>query len=713
MNGFTGKILRINLTNNKISVIPTQKYEKWGGGHGWGSAIFWDLVKDKKISGFDPENVVTIMTSPLTGTLTPAGASRTEVQGIGIQSYPVEWFTRSNLGGRFGPMLKFAGWDGIVIEGKAKVPVWVDIRDAGVTIKSAGDLWGKDTWETQEMIWQEVSPGNAYKDWNFPGERNGGRTTQRPAVLTIGLAGENRSRLGALIHDAGNAAGQGGFGGVWGAKHLKAISVIGTGDIEISDPEALMDAVLWSKKNFTFSLPNRENIFDKSRDTLGFGSRLPIVLWKRPEKNRPQACFGCHAGCRSRNSTGTGNESGCAETAFYSHFDKKRHAGLKLKVASSALKLFRKGHLSDLVYMLGDQTDAAYKATDLLQKYGINAFEMLAGLKYLMALSEKGVLGPGKDIHCPLDFDQLGEFEFIETLLRMVAEREGIGDDISEGFFRASKRWGRFDEDISTGLLDYPYWGMPNHYDPRAELEWGYGSILGDRDINEHGFNILFWMPSTAKWKKKKPSVSAEEIVTIFSEKLVPFEGDPRLLDFSTKNMYSEHIAKLVSWHRHYSRFFKQSLLYCDFRFPDFYNPNSPDKRGVSGIGEPLFYNAVTGGDLDFAGGMEIGKKIWHLDNAIWSLQGRHRDMVHFADYIYTVPDNGFKSFGVYMPGIENGKWEYIRVDGRHINRDKFEDWKTTYYKLEGWNPATGWPERKTLEEIDLAYVADALEGVS
>ncbi|MBW1805900.1 MAG: aldehyde:ferredoxin oxidoreductase, partial [Deltaproteobacteria bacterium] len=71
MNGYTGKILRVNLTQRKISSIDTKRYEKWGGGHGIGSALFWDLVEDKAISGFDPRNVVTIMTSPLTGTLVP------------------------------------------------------------------------------------------------------------------------------------------------------------------------------------------------------------------------------------------------------------------------------------------------------------------------------------------------------------------------------------------------------------------------------------------------------------------------------------------------------------------------------------------------------------------------------------------------------------------------------------------------------------------
>jgi len=111
MNGYAGKILRINLTDRKTSTIDTKDYEQWVGGHGMGSAIFWDLVKDKTISGFHPDNVVTIMTSPLSGTLVPGASARTEVQGIGVQSSPIKWFTRSNFGGRFAPLLKYAGWE--------------------------------------------------------------------------------------------------------------------------------------------------------------------------------------------------------------------------------------------------------------------------------------------------------------------------------------------------------------------------------------------------------------------------------------------------------------------------------------------------------------------------------------------------------------------------------------------------------------------------
>jgi aldehyde:ferredoxin oxidoreductase len=194
MNGFVGKILRVDLTGTTITTIETRKYENWGGGHGMGSALFWDLVEDKTIDGFDAKNVVTIMTSPLSGTLVPGSAARTEVQGIGVQSSPIGWFTRSNFGGRFSPMLKFAGWDGIVIEGRAEHPVWLDIRDTDVHLRDARTLWGKDTWETQQYIWNEVGTDKRYSGWKDPSDDQN-TSTQRPAVIAIGQAGENLCRV--------------------------------------------------------------------------------------------------------------------------------------------------------------------------------------------------------------------------------------------------------------------------------------------------------------------------------------------------------------------------------------------------------------------------------------------------------------------------------------------------------------------------------------
>jgi aldehyde:ferredoxin oxidoreductase len=696
MSGYAGKILRIDLTKRTIKVMPTKDYKKWVGGHGMGSAIFYDIVvREKKldlekIDGFDPANVITLMTSPVSGTLVPSAPGRTEVQAIGVQSYPVGWYTRTNFGGRFSAMLKYAQWDGIVIEGASDTPVWIDIRDGNVAIRDCStlSLWGMDIFKCQQAIWDYVAKGG-YGDWIDAGERKsqgGGQTTQMPAVLAIAPTGENLCRTAALVHDAGSAAGQGGFGAVWGSKKLKAISVVGTGSVKIADPNALMKARLWAKNIYGTDLKNPRSQYFRAHPKMWtwFGSA------PTGEGERPQACLGCISGCRMRFKSGLGNESVCMARGAYMPFDMAKHGGRP--------------------------TEVTQIASDLLQKYGVNAYELLEGLNYYRDLYEMGSLGKGKEIDCgDLDFEDIGSVDFVDKFIRIMAYRTGdFGDAIAEGAVRAAKRWGRLEEDLSAGLLHYPYWGLPEHgYDSRAELEWGYGTLLGDRDINEHCLNGLYWWPSVSKMLGQEPEFTAEYVTKVFTDKMVPYEGDQLMLDYSTENMYSEHIVKLVAWHRHYTRFWKGSVLFCDWRWPDLFNANAPDGKGMSPDGEPKFLNAVTGGNLSFAQGMEMGRKIWNLDHAIWTLQGRHRDMVKFADYIYEVPCGSHYLPIEYFPGRKNGKWDWISISGetgRYIDREKFEDWKTRFYKFEGWDPSTGYPAKKTLEDLGLGYVAAELE---
>ncbi len=712
MTGYAGKILRVNLTDGSHRELATADYAQWVGGHGMGSAIFYDIAVGEKaldlaaVDGFSAENVITIMTSPLCGSGAPGASARTEVQGIGVHTSPVGWFTRSNFGGRFAAMLKLAGCDGIVIEGAAVEPVWIDIRDNQVSVRTCAelDLWGTDTRQCQERIWENLKESGEYGGWIRPAGV-GERTTQRPAVLTIGPAGENQSRLGALIHDMGNAAGQGGFGGVWGFKKLKAISVIGSGGIPVADPRALLQARLWQKAHYQHDQGNRE----LCRPTFpSYGHWVPPNpgdnwIFDLPEGGkRPQACVGCHAGCRSRHQSGLGNESNCFNTAFYN----QSSPGTDLAV----------------------QAEIQRKASDLANRYGVNSAELVYGIPYLATLARQDMLGPGKAIDCPLDFEQIGSYQFIEQLITAIAYGDdgkgnphAFGRAVSQGFYRAAKSWGRLEDksgDLATGLLPFPHWGLPVHLDPRFQLEWGYGTILGDRDANEHDFEFLYRNPTEADASPfDEPLATAEQAVKIYTDKMQPYnqvEEPMRMLDYGPDNMYSEHMARLVAWHRHYTRFWKQSALFCDWQYPDFLNPYAPDLVGSTGEAEPRFLNAVVGSELSFLDGMELGRKIWNLDHAIWTLQGRHRDQVHFADYIYGGPTGDQQGTGGrhLVPCLVAGEWEYTNVNTaeRKLDRDAFEQFKSRFYRLEGWDPESGYPTRRTLQELGLGTVADELE---
>ncbi len=724
-NGYMGKIIRLDLTNHKISYIKTSKYEKWAGGHGMGSAIFFDIAVIEKgldlermdhnsaiDGGFNPNNVVTIMTSPFTGTMVPGASGRTEVQGIGVQTHPVGWFTRSNFGGRFGTMLKFAGYDGIVIEGASKRPVWIDIRDNSITIRDCKTLglWGLDTRKSQQVIWDYVLGDDEYGRWISP-ENTNDQTTQRPAVLTIGQAGENKSRMACLIHDAGNASGQGGFGGVWGSKNLKAISVIGTGSINVANPQELVRARIQQIKDYGCDVNNM-----KTRQLIVsrfHSAPKPLEVYKiwtplisRLEDKRPQGCVGCPAACRARYKSGMANEASCSATQIYSD---------------------------------ADSSDIQYEAIDLMNAYGFNAFDLVDGLTYLKGLADmKKIGGPGSEIETDLDFDDYGSLDFIKKFFSTVAKRDtDFGNTLAEGFRRAIEIWGRHedldDKNYGPGKIDLPYWGMPKHeYDARCELEWGYGSILGDRDINEHCFNSIFY-DAMQNSLTGSYEATAEEAVSLFTKKMVPYNDEysnpeerNQMLNYADANMYSEHIVRLVAWHRHYTRLYKQSLLFCDFRWPDIVNVNSKDKTGSTGESEPVFFKVVTGKELSFADGIELGRKIWNLDNAIWTLQGRHRSMVHFADYIYSRKAKGIMFDMYLLPTYESSsdedgsKWDYRNVADRRLVKgeyregdapgDDFEGFKTRFYMFEGWAPSSGWPRRSVLKKLKLEYVANVLE---
>src|SRR5574340_653308 len=391
-NGYAGKILTIDLTTKTTEEIETAKYEQWGGGHGMGSAIFWDLCEDKTVAGTDPKNVLTIMSSPLSGTLAPTVAGRTEVQAIGLQGYPVGWYTRSNFGGRFGTQLKYAGWDGIAILGKSDTQVWINIVDGKVTFEDATNLWGLDTWETQEDIWRMVNSDQG--DWHeVGGSRDGGRTTQRPAVLTCGPNADKYGPLACLIHDAGNGAGQGGFGGVFASKNLKAVSVLGTGGVEIADPNALMDARTWIL-GYTAG-GNQDHLAGVVGNypmpaNPGTASSYPAGV-----ASRPQGCAGCVRMCRGRTSTGEGNDSMCVD---FWH-------GITFKA----------------------KPDANVKTADLTQKLGINAFGLIGLGMWLGDLYKLGLIGPGQQIEPSLPFDQAASASFTDALLHSIVNQTDIG----------------------------------------------------------------------------------------------------------------------------------------------------------------------------------------------------------------------------------------------------------------------------------------------
>ncbi len=211
-NLYAGRMLHVDLSAGKVTAEPLN--DEWArqyiGGWGLGAKYYTESV-DPTVAPLSPDNTVVVMTGPMAGTLAPTG-SRTCVVS---KSPHTGTIFESNIGGAFGPELKFAGYDGIVISGKADRPVWLRIEDDEVTLEEAKSLWGKGIFETERTLEDEMGPGMK--------------------SLAIGPAGENGIPFACVGSESYRQMGRGGVGTLFGAKNLKAIAVRGTGGVQVAE----------------------------------------------------------------------------------------------------------------------------------------------------------------------------------------------------------------------------------------------------------------------------------------------------------------------------------------------------------------------------------------------------------------------------------------------------------------------------------------------
>lgn len=218
MYGYNGKILRVNLSDKTVKneTLDVELAKKFIGGRGLGTKMLMDEV-DPGIDALSPENKLIFITGPLTGTSTPTGGRYMVV----TKSPLTGTVACSNSGGYWGAELKFAGYDAIIFEGKADSPIYLNIVDDKVEIKDASHLWGKVVSETTHTLEEEHG--------------------EKVKVATIGPAGENLSKMAAIMNDLGRAAGRSGVGAVMGSKNLKAIVVKGNNKVDIANPDKLKE----------------------------------------------------------------------------------------------------------------------------------------------------------------------------------------------------------------------------------------------------------------------------------------------------------------------------------------------------------------------------------------------------------------------------------------------------------------------------------------
>jgi aldehyde:ferredoxin oxidoreductase len=258
--GWCGKILKIDLSESRISELKTMDYaNRFLGGRGIATRIYWEEV-GPSVSAFDPENHLIFMTGPL-GATGAQGASRFEVVGKSPMLMP-EGFCYGNLGGFFGPFLKKAGYDGVVISGRSAGPVYLWIHDGEAQILDGSLLWGKGVYEVRDIL-----------------KKSHGKNVR---FITTGVAGENMCRSANLMTDNEGSA-TGGFGAVMGSKNLKAVAVLGTGSPLVAKPEELKEL-------------NKLTIHLNKRDPL-----LAPFPEEQVRRTGQSSCFQCGLDCKYRN----------------------------------------------------------------------------------------------------------------------------------------------------------------------------------------------------------------------------------------------------------------------------------------------------------------------------------------------------------------------------------------------------------------------------
>jgi aldehyde:ferredoxin oxidoreductase len=376
MTGWTGYILHIDLTEESITRLPTKEYaSRFLGGLGIGEKLYWDESSPDS-DALHPDNPLIFMTGPLTASGTPA-ASRLVVCGKSPALYP-ETFASGNLGGFFPTQLKKAGFDGVVIRGKAARPCYLYIENGEVALRDASALWGLGNRATRQAIKDQAGT--------------------KASILSIGPGGENSTRIGVIFSDLASTAALG-FGSVMGSKNLKAIVAVGTQSIPVADSDRVTRI---RKKIKAMRGDGFFNLFGKPSTFPG-----TEIVKKTP-------CAGCPQGCwrtLQKIESGESEVRKCQVGMFYVLWDMRYH---------------------------GKPTDTSFKSAIVANDHGLCVHELIFGLLWLEACIDQGIL---TDNEVGLPVSELGSFDFIERLIKMICAKEGIGKALAEGALRPAHKY--------------------------------------------------------------------------------------------------------------------------------------------------------------------------------------------------------------------------------------------------------------------------------
>jgi aldehyde:ferredoxin oxidoreductase len=414
MYGYAGAILRVDLSTASIrkEALPDSLVKNFIGGRGFVAKMLYDEITPG-IEPFDPRNMLIAATGPLTGHFLPASGKT----HFGTKSPATGGYADSNMGGHFGPQLKYAGYDVLVIVGKADRPSYLFISDNTVQIRPAEVYWGQGSIIAEKNFKDHL--GDDYQ------------------ILTIGPAGENLVRYACISHDFGRQAGRTGVGAVMGSKNLKAIAVKGTQSIPVADlkeayakgkeayrnvmakpgfkgwtPEGTAGITNWTNEVGVFPTRNFQTSFAEHYKDINGQAVLDRL------KITDKGCFGCPTPCGKYGHTRTPSGSAYVEGPEYET--------IALFGGNCALKTIE---------------EVAY-ANYMCDELGIDTISAGVVIGWTIECFQKGILSRG-EIGRDIDFSDL---ETVIFLLEKIAGREGIGDLLAEGVKIAAAKTGKESE---------------------------------------------------------------------------------------------------------------------------------------------------------------------------------------------------------------------------------------------------------------------------
>ena len=419
MNGWNNRILRIDLFKNRIDdyVPEVALLKNYLGGRGLGAKIVYD---NGQVDALSPDNILVFAAGPLTGTTTPASGR----VSLSTKSPLTGTIFDSNCGGSFGPELKKAGYDAIIITGKSPDPVFIEIEDEQVEIKSAVPLWGKNVKETTNIL--------------------------KDSVVCIGRAGEKIVNLASIISDAVHAFGRGGVGAVMGSKNLKAIVVKGTGSVDVFD-----SAEFSKQKKAINRLLVACPTISKGLSVFGTPFLVKITSWM---KILPVANFGSSE-----------SESNFDPKPFFAGTIQEKYSPRKKACYSCPIACKREDKEGnelpeyETIGLMGANIqntnyEAVVEANRLCNDYGLDTISVAGVLGCYSEIRNKGI----------------SHVELLD-LTRMIGERAGIGEKLGCGAKLFSISEGYPEKSIQVKGLELPA------YDPRGVNGLGFSYATSNR----------------------------------------------------------------------------------------------------------------------------------------------------------------------------------------------------------------------------------------